>query len=242
MKLAERTFKRKDYYITSPFGYRRDPKTGVVKYHNGCDYGTNREKWKQYALENGIVTYAQKDSSGANVIIISYPRLKIELIYGHLDTIQVKKGQSVNKDTVIGTTGMTGYATGIHLHLGIRKGVGHAWEDPEKYDYIEEVIKPKLKSNEVIAKEVIDGKWGNQPERQKKLEKAGYNYESIRKIVNQLVTKKPTNTYSGKAYIVRKGDTLSGIAGMYKTTVAELVKKNKIKNPNLIYVGQKIIL
>ena len=42
-------------------------------------------------------------------------------------------------------------------------------------------------------------------------------------------------------YIVRRGDTLTKIAKMYKTTVAELVKINpEIKNPNLIYVGQKI--
>lgn len=43
-------------------------------------------------------------------------------------------------------------------------------------------------------------------------------------------------------YIVKKGDTLSGIAKMHNTTVQELVKLNNIKNPNLIYVGQKIIL
>ena len=46
MKLATRIFKRNrgnganDYYITSPFGYRKDPKTGKVTYHNGVDYGT----------------------------------------------------------------------------------------------------------------------------------------------------------------------------------------------------------
>lgn len=41
-------------------------------------------------------------------------------------------------------------------------------------------------------------------------------------------------------YTVKKGDTLSAIAVKYKTTVANLVKLNKIKNPNLIYAGQKI--
>lgn len=44
----------------------------------------------------------------------------------------------------------------------------------------------KKKSNKAIAKEVLAGKWGNNPERKKKLIAAGYDYESIRKIVNKL--------------------------------------------------------
>ncbi|WP_122638594.1 LysM peptidoglycan-binding domain-containing protein [Romboutsia sp. Marseille-P6047] len=39
-------------------------------------------------------------------------------------------------------------------------------------------------------------------------------------------------------YVVEEGDTLSGIARRFNTTVAELVRINNIQNPNLIYVGQ----
>ena len=42
-------------------------------------------------------------------------------------------------------------------------------------------------------------------------------------------------------YIVKRGDTLSGIARRYNTTVSNLAKLNNIKNVNLIYVGQKLI-
>ena len=42
------------------------------------------------------------------------------------------------------------------------------------------------KSNEEIAKEVLQGKWGNGTDRKKKLEAAGYNYSEIQKIVNNL--------------------------------------------------------
>ena len=38
-------------------------------------------------------------------------------------------------------------------------------------------------------------------------------------------------------YIVKRGDTLSGIARRYNTTVSNLAKLNNIKNVNLIYVG-----
>src|SRR5690625_653945 len=43
-------------------------------------------------------------------------------------------------------------------------------------------------------------------------------------------------------YIVKSGDTLSGIAKRYNTTVSELVRLNNIANPNLIRVGQKLRL
>ena len=43
---------------------------------------------------------------------------------------------------------------------------------------------PSKKSNEEIADEVIAGKWGNQPERQQRLEDAGYNYRAVQDIVN----------------------------------------------------------
>lgn len=55
-------------------------------------------------------------------------------------------------------------------------------------------------------------------------------------------TTKPSASHTKKTvtYTVKRGDTLSGIARRYKTTVAKLVKDNGIKNPNIIYAGQKI--
>lgn len=47
----------------------------------------------------------------------------------------------------------------------------------------------KKKSIDIIAKEVINGKWGNYPERKEKLEKAGYDYEQVQKKVNELLKK-----------------------------------------------------
>lgn len=56
-------------------------------------------------------------------------------------------------------------------------------------------VTPK-KSNEVIAQEVIQGKWGNGEDRKNRLVAAGYNYETIRNIVNQKVSAPKTNTAS----------------------------------------------
>lgn len=102
---------------------------------------------------------------------------------------------------------------------------------------------PAKKTNEAIVKEVIEGKWGNGVERKSRLTAAGYDYNAIQKIVNELC-KKPTQT-SGNIveYVVKKGDTFNGIAKKYKIPVGELKELNpQIRNYNLIYPGQKIRL
>lgn len=91
------------------------------------------------------------------------------------------------------------------------------------------------KSIKEIAQEVIDGKWGNGYERKNRLTKAGYDYKSVQTLVNEMLEgKSPT------VYVVKAGDTLSGIAKKYGTTVSKLAAKNNIKNPNKIYVGQRL--
>lgn len=97
------------------------------------------------------------------------------------------------------------------------------------------------KSNETVANEVINGLWGNNPERKTKLTNAGYDYNNIQKIVNQKVGK-TTTASSVKTYTVKKGDTLSSIAKKYNTTYQKIAKDNGISNPNKIYVGQVLTI
>ena len=47
---------------------------------------------------------------------------------------------------------------------------------------------------------------------------------------------------SATYYVVKKGDTLSAIASKYNTTYQQVASMNNIKNPNLIYVGQKLLI
>lgn len=97
---------------------------------------------------------------------------------------------------------------------------------------------PARKSNETIAQEVVDGKWGNGEDREARLKNAGYDYATVQAIVNRLVsTPAPTPaTY----YTVKGGDTLSGIAARYGTTWQNLQAMNGIKNANVIHPGQKL--
>lgn len=95
-------------------------------------------------------------------------------------------------------------------------------------------LPPSVKSVETLANEVIAGKWGNGEDRYNRLTKAGYDYNAVQARVNELLT--PKKQY----YTVESGDTLTWIANKYGTTVNQLVAWNGIKNPNLIYVGQKL--
>lgn len=59
----------------------------------------------------------------------------------------------------------------------------------ERCDGVRVVKKVVKKSNETIAKEVINGLWGNGATRKLKLQKAGYNYNTIQILVNKLLKK-----------------------------------------------------
>ena len=96
---------------------------------------------------------------------------------------------------------------------------------------------PNKKSDEEIAKEVIDGKWGNGQERKDRLTNSGYDYNTIQELVNKILSNK-----NKTIYIVKKGDTLSSIASKFNTTYQKLAKDNNISNPNLIYPGQKLVI
>lgn len=97
--------------------------------------------------------------------------------------------------------------------------------------------RPARESLDVIAAEVIAGKWGNGADRVNRLRAAGYDANAVQRRVNQMLgaTAAPARTYT-----VRAGDTLSGIAARYGTTYIELARKNGIANPNVIYPGQTI--
>jgi len=135
-KVTNIIFNGKPHYITSKFGNRSVINTSAgttSSFHSGTDYGTNNLKIAQYAIESGTVIDCGKASDGANYVWVKYPRINKKMLHYHLDSISVKNGQSVKKGTLLGYTGMTGKATGIHLHLGVKDLTTGQYEDPEKF-------------------------------------------------------------------------------------------------------------
>ena len=108
------------YRFTSPYGYRRDPKTGGRRMHNGVDFagpvGT-----PLYATADGIVTHAGWSSGYGRLVKIRH-EFVIETRYAHQNQIRVKVGQRVSRGQRIGDMGASGRVTGPHLHYEVRVG------------------------------------------------------------------------------------------------------------------------
>ena len=134
--LSNLIFHNAKHYVTSEFGPRKSISTAAgntSSYHYGTDYGTNGKKLTQYAIEEGSVLSCGTAADGAKYVWVTYPRLGVKMLHWHLDTIKVKAGQKVTANTALGTTGKTGKATGVHLHLGVQKLSGGGYIDPEAW-------------------------------------------------------------------------------------------------------------
>ncbi len=106
--------------ISSSFGWRIDPFTGKRSYHRGIDIKA-KEGIPVKSAESGEVIFAGKKGGYGNLVIIEHSG-GYKTYYAHLEEIEVKKGDSVAKGTIIGKVGSTGRSTGPHLHFEIRRG------------------------------------------------------------------------------------------------------------------------
>lgn len=90
-------------------------------------------------------------------------------------------------------------------------------------------------SHETLKDEVLAGKLGDGDVRKVNL---GTYYNSVQALINA----KSGVSSSQTTYTVVSGDTLSGIASRYNTSVSSIQSLNGIANPNLIHVGQTIVV
>ena len=102
------------YYVSSYYGYRKNPSTGNEEFHRGVDIAVPTGT-TVYAAHDGTVTAAAYDSHYGNYVVIEIDGYTTK--YAHMDSISVGAGQTVEKGMVIGTTGNTGSSTGSHLHI-----------------------------------------------------------------------------------------------------------------------------
>jgi len=107
---------------TSGLGYRLDPFTRQISWHEGTDfpaaYGT-----PILATAEGVVIRAALDSEYGHVVDIQHKNAVVTR-YAHAQELLVKPGDVVTKSQVIAKVGSTGRSTGPHLHYEIlRNGV-----------------------------------------------------------------------------------------------------------------------
>lgn len=111
------TYPLKSIKVTSPYGYRRDPFTGKLSWHNGLDLRAKNEP--AYAMMNGIVEKVGYDNRSGNYVTLKHGNYHVS--YCHLSSVIVGKGERVFSGTIVGVTGNTGRSTGCHLHLTCKK-------------------------------------------------------------------------------------------------------------------------
>ncbi len=104
-------------WISSSFGYRPDPFSGIRKFHNGLDIANFTGTSIIAALDGRVIATGYNESAG-NFVMMSHVS-GYQSLYMHMDAIQVRKGQWVVEGQKIGTMGNTGYSTGSHLHFSI---------------------------------------------------------------------------------------------------------------------------
>lgn len=103
--------------ITDGFGRRKDPFTGRWANHRGLDIAARRGT-SVHAPADGIVTYAGRDGGLGRVVRISHG-FGYTTVFGHLNKIEVRPGDQVQRGAVIGLVGSTGRSTGPHLHYEV---------------------------------------------------------------------------------------------------------------------------
>ena len=104
--------------ITSPFGWRIHPISGVRSFHEGIDIGV-ASGTPIGAAEAGRVIYAGWYGGYGNYILVDHGG-GISTGYAHCSAIYVSVGQDVQRGQTIGAVGSTGYSTGPHLHFEVR--------------------------------------------------------------------------------------------------------------------------
>lgn len=106
------------YTITSNFGYRVHPLTGVRTLHGGIDIEINTGD-TIVAAADGTVQISQYSSSAGNYVMINHGG-GICTVYMHNSSLCVAVGDKVKKGQKIAEGGSTGWSTGPHCHFGVR--------------------------------------------------------------------------------------------------------------------------
>jgi murein DD-endopeptidase MepM/ murein hydrolase activator NlpD len=108
------------FALSSKFGWRRDPITGIGRRHAGIDM-PGRFGSAVMATAPGVVRIAGWSGGYGNLVEIEHSG-GVRTRYGHLSRIGVAPRQHVEEGQVIGELGSTGHSTGPHLHYEIRIG------------------------------------------------------------------------------------------------------------------------
>ena len=101
--------------VTSGYGWRRHPQTQKSDFHTGIDLAAAEGTQIRPAAGGVVLKSAYSVSYGNNVLVLHTDGVTTR--YCHMQYVFVRQGETVSQQTVLGTVGQTGVATGPHLHF-----------------------------------------------------------------------------------------------------------------------------
>lgn len=180
--------------------------------HEGIDIDLNTGD-PIYASFDGIIRISKFNPGGyGNYVLIRHYN-GLETLYGHLSESFVFPNQTVKAGDIIGLGGSTGRSSGPHLHYELR-----------------------FRSVAINPRKIIDFETGELKSTDLYLESSIFQPDwNLSKTYHQKQARKRAVYHT-----VRSGNTLSGIATKYGTTVTTLCRLNGIKRTSILRIGQKI--
>lgn len=114
--------------VSSPYGMRTHPITGVHKLHTGTDFAVACGT-PVAAAAGGEVLSAGFHRAYGNRVVLAHAPLpggeRLVTTYNHLERVDVAQAQVLAPGERLGTVGSTGYSTGCHLHFEVFAGTGY---------------------------------------------------------------------------------------------------------------------
>lgn len=117
----------KNATVTSKYGWRTHPITGIPTFHHGTDIGIKLGSPTVASMDGTITQTGYHDSMG-NYIYLDNEKYRVK--YMHLSKITVEVGQTVKRGEKVGEIGSTGSSTGAHCHWEIRRLSDNESTDP----------------------------------------------------------------------------------------------------------------
>jgi len=107
-------------HLTSGYGYRNDPFTGVKRMHYGVDLANQTGTAVKASMEGTVAAIGNQPNGYGKYVVLKHGQ-GYQTLYGHMSTIMVRMNQYVYQGQKIGEVGNSGRSTGPHLHFSLYK-------------------------------------------------------------------------------------------------------------------------
>lgn len=211
--------------VFSRFGYRHGRR------HQGVDLPL-KTGTPVVAAFDGRVRVSTYNGGYGNLVVIRHEN-GLETYYGHLSKREVEVGDWVRAGDLIGLGGSTGRSTGPHLHFETRYK-GYAFDPQWLIDFQQGILRHRLFT---LKKRYFNpgSRYAQSEEDEEEIQKGD---EQERQQAEQERRRK--EAAARQYHKIRSGDTLSGIAKKYGTTVSKICSLNGIKSTTVLQVGKTI--